>query len=558
MRTLLFGTMLGFVSLIASPSHAAPSAGDGLKLNTRTRVETSPGSGRFHTVVRQEEWDPSRTAIVICDMWDKHWCQGATRRVAEMAPRMNEVIASARKQGVFIIHCPSDTMKFYADTPERKLAQSAPKVAGRTPIPDRCSLDFRKEHGLPIDDSDGGCNCVPQCKQGSPWRRQIDILKIEPGDAVTDSAEAYYLMRERGIDNVILMGVHTNMCVLGRPFAIRRMVEQGQRVVLMRDMTDTMYNSRMSPYVSHFTGNDLVVEHIEKYWCPTITSVDFLGGKTFRFSEDKRKHLAVVMAEDEYKTNETLPPFVLSHFGQDFKISLIHGSDQTRDDIPGLELLDDADLALLSIRRRVIPKAELAHVRKFVADGKPVVGIRTACHAFAAKDSKKPAKGHEEWTTFDPEVFGGNYHGHYNNKGSKETLIWPAKQNGSSPILAGTSGKPFSVTSWLYKTGPLLEGTTPILMGQIQDVSPEEVVAWTFTRKDGGKSFYVALGHPDDFQITDFRRLLTNATYWAADLSIPEEFEKHPQTAGRPVVVNSVIDRLRNGLEEAKLKKAAK
>src|SRR5207249_2329874 len=104
------------------------------------------------------------------------------------------------------------------------------------------------------------------------WSRQIATIEIAPGDAITDSAEAYCLLQQRGIDHVLVMGVHTNMCVLGRPFAIRQLVAQGKQVVLVRDMTDTMYNPKRAPFVSHFTGTDLVVEHIEKYWCPTITS----------------------------------------------------------------------------------------------------------------------------------------------------------------------------------------------------------------------------------------------------------------------------------------------
>ena len=93
---------------------------------------------------------------------------------------------------------------------------------------------------------------------------------------------------EIGLDNVIVMGVHANMCVLGRPFSIRQMVAQGKNVLLMRDMTDTMYNSEMRPFVNHFRGTDLVVEHVEKYWCPTVLSTDLVGGKPFRFADDKR------------------------------------------------------------------------------------------------------------------------------------------------------------------------------------------------------------------------------------------------------------------------------
>ncbi len=84
------------------------------------------------------------------------------------------------------------------------------------------------------------------------------------------------------------MGVHQNMCVLGRPFSIRQLVSQGLNVALVRDMTDSMYNSRRKPFVDHFTGNDLVTWHIEKYWCPTITSDQVLGGQPFRFGADTK------------------------------------------------------------------------------------------------------------------------------------------------------------------------------------------------------------------------------------------------------------------------------
>src|SRR5437868_6067626 len=92
-----------------------------LTLHSRHRVETATGSGRYHAITDTVEWDAPKTAIVICDMWDKHWCAGATRRVAEMAPRMNELLVKARRQGVLIIHCPSDTLDYYKDSPARLL-----------------------------------------------------------------------------------------------------------------------------------------------------------------------------------------------------------------------------------------------------------------------------------------------------------------------------------------------------------------------------------------------------------------------------------------------------
>ena len=84
------------------------------------------------------------------------------------------------------------------------------------------------------------------------------------------------------------MGVHTNMCVLDRPFAIRRMLALGKNVLLMRDMTDTTYNPHMRPFVRHFRGTELVVEHIERYLCPTITSTDLTGRPAFRLKGDIR------------------------------------------------------------------------------------------------------------------------------------------------------------------------------------------------------------------------------------------------------------------------------
>src|SRR5436309_5510710 len=120
-RLITFGLVCTFFALDAAIAQS-------LELHTRACNESSKGSGEFLTVEKTLQWGPKQTAIVICDMWNRHWCTGATARVAEMAPRMNQVIAEARRRGVFIIHCPSDTMKYYEGTPQRKLAQAAPKV----------------------------------------------------------------------------------------------------------------------------------------------------------------------------------------------------------------------------------------------------------------------------------------------------------------------------------------------------------------------------------------------------------------------------------------------
>jgi len=225
-------------------AEGAGSSQQKLLFDARSRAPLSDGTGRFRVVQNKLEWDPKQTAIIICDMWNQHWCKGATSRVGELAPRMNEVVSKARNKGVLIIHSPSGTVKFYENHSARKRARNAPTAANvPSDISKWCRWIDEKEKtlGYPIDDSDGGCDCEPKCKQGSPWHRQVDAIEIRNEDAISDSGvEIWNLLEQRDIDNVIIMGVHTNMCVLGRPFGLRNMARYGKNVVLMRDMTDTM------------------------------------------------------------------------------------------------------------------------------------------------------------------------------------------------------------------------------------------------------------------------------------------------------------------------------
>jgi nicotinamidase-related amidase/type 1 glutamine amidotransferase len=499
---------LGCVPLALVASSARADDSKPIELHTRARVTEN---GRSVPVEKTLRWDPKKTAVVICDMWDNHWCQPSAKRVAEMAPRMNEVVSAARKQGMLIIHCPSDTMEFYKDTPQRKLAQAAPPVGTPIPLERWRKLDPEREGPLPIDDKDGGCDCDPPAKNYRAWSRQIETIKIEAEDAITDSLEAFYLMKQRGIENVVVMGVHTNMCVLGRPFSIRQMVLQGQNVVLVRDMTDTMYNPAQEPHVSHFTGNDLVAEHIEKYWCPTITSVDFLGGKPFRFEDDHRKRLVMVISEDEYKTEVTLPEYAAKNLGQDFKVDYVFSSADEKNNLPMIGLLNDADLALISVRRRVLPIPQMEVIRRFIEGGKPVVGIRTASHAFELRDAAPPP-GYADWQGFDKTILGCDYTNHFGNERTSQVLIAPGAEQ--SPLLAGV--KPFPSGGSLYKSLPLTDGAQILLIGQLDDDKTQEPVAWTFQRKDGGRTFYTSLGHVNDFKQESFTRLLTNGLKWAA------------------------------------------
>jgi len=157
-----------------------------LPLHARTRVEVAPNTGRYHAIPKDLTIDPKKTALVICDMWDKHWCTAATSRVAELAPRINEVANTARAKGVLIIHCPSDTMDFYKDHPGRKLAQAAPKVEPKVPLERWCKLDEKREGKLPVDDADGGCHGGE--KSYKAWKSQHPAIEIKDGDAITVGA----------------------------------------------------------------------------------------------------------------------------------------------------------------------------------------------------------------------------------------------------------------------------------------------------------------------------------------------------------------------------------
>jgi len=112
------------------------------------------------------------------------------------------------------------------------------------------------------------------------WTRQHPAIEIDhQKDGISDNGqEVWNALQQRGIKNVLILGVHTNMCVLGRSFGIRQMRRWGMGCVLVRDLTDAMYDPNDPPHVSHEEGTELVVQHIEKYWCPSILSSELVAG----------------------------------------------------------------------------------------------------------------------------------------------------------------------------------------------------------------------------------------------------------------------------------------
>ena len=261
-------------SVREAPLPNRPKVPGALALQARRRSEESPG--RVQVSERVMRWEVAQTAVIICDMWNTHTCSLSAQRVAAMAPGMNHVISASRSLGVMIIHAPSDTMKYYEGTPQRLRMQRAPMASSSTPILS-CPRDSAEERIFPIDDKAGGCDdpILRNWTGPYPWSREHPALDVVGFDGVSDNGqEIYNFCKQEGIVNLALMGVHTNICILNRSFGIRQMTQLGFQVVLVRDLTDAMYDPRTRPFVSHKRGTELVIEHIESRWCPSIMSDD--------------------------------------------------------------------------------------------------------------------------------------------------------------------------------------------------------------------------------------------------------------------------------------------
>jgi type 1 glutamine amidotransferase len=206
--------------------------------------------------------------------------------------------------------------------------------------------------------------------------------------------------------------------------------------------------------------------------------------------------VCLLSGSSEYKSDESLASFqkylearfnAVCHraFGKDKGTGL-----------PGLVTLDAADVMVVFTRRVSLTEKELAQIKRHIAAGKPVVGIRTASHAF------------QNFMELDAEVFGGSYKGHYSDMPASIRIV-PGLAN--HPILAGVS--PFSTLGKLYKNAALAEDVTVLLTASTEEHS--EPVAWTH-RHNGGRMFYTSLGVPEDFEKPEFRQLLVNALFWTA------------------------------------------
>jgi nicotinamidase-related amidase len=232
----------------------------------RQQLTRRDGYTVWSTETAQRSFAPHKLALLLCDVWDHHTCRGAEERLENLVPRMNEVVTALREKGVRIVHAPSDTMSFYEGMPARRRVLDVP------PVEPPAKLEH-VEPVLPVDQSDP-CDTDPDAAHPKyergmpyPWTREHPGIYVDQErDVISDKgAELWSYYQHHGIEHVLIMGVHTGMCILNRTFAIKQMARWGMDITLIRDLTDAMYNPAKPPYVSHEQGTELIVGFIEKY-----------------------------------------------------------------------------------------------------------------------------------------------------------------------------------------------------------------------------------------------------------------------------------------------------
>ncbi len=236
----------------------------------------------------------------------------------------------------------------------------------------------------------------------------------------------------------------------------------------------------------------------------------------------KSPRVVFIIGENEYHTWETLPEFsrrMLEPRG--LKCSFVQASPKEGDNLfANFSVIKDADLLILSVRRRTPPVEMMRLIREHLNAGKPLAGIRTASHAFGAAPKDEQ---HEGWASFDADVLGCKYEGHYNNIGpdAPASLVQVVPGALLEAVLTGVSTNQFRVTSHLYKCRSLASTATVLMAGHVEGRSETEPVAW-INRANNRRVFYTSLGNPDDFKQPFFQRLLLNGIFWCLDRPIPQ------------------------------------
>jgi type 1 glutamine amidotransferase len=230
-------------------------------------------------------------------------------------------------------------------------------------------------------------------------------------------------------------------------------------------------------------------------------------------------HLVFLVSEDpnNYEAHKTVPQFagmLQEQYG--FKSKVIHGEgDPGAFHFPGLEEVRQADLLVIFFRRRALSSDQMELIRSHLKAGKPLIGIRTANHAFSVHGDV--ADGHEKWWEFVPEVLGCKNRGYGpQDPGTEVEVVTDAD---SHPILKDIKLRKWHSDGNLYLVKPLVDLQAKVLLtGSFQDTV--EPIAWT-RMYGSSRVFYTSLGYPTDFERPQFRRLLVNAIHWALGQSVP-------------------------------------
>lgn len=248
----------------------------------------------------------------------------------------------------------------------------------------------------------------------------------------------------------------------------------------------------------------------------------------------KKKPLVVMVTGDhEYSGEATLPLLAKEleqHYGMQVKVLSAYPDHNAEENIPGLEALEQADLAIFYLRWRRLPEDQIKHIDNYLKSGKPIMGLRTTTHAF------NYPKGHplEKWNAFGEFALGappgwGGKAGHTHCGHNCSTDVSIIQDAAEHPILTGIEPN-FHVRSWLYKVLPdyPAKGSTWLLMGKAVDSETpnfaDNPVAWTWQNAAGARVFATTMGHPSDFAVESFQRMMVNAIHWSLGKPVPKKW----------------------------------
>lgn len=255
----------------------------------------------------------------------------------------------------------------------------------------------------------------------------------------------------------------------------------------------------------------------------------------------RRPHIVWIAGDEEYRSEEALP--MLAKIAQEkhgFRCTVLQAVNPATGEIdpgnqrniPGLEALRSADLMVIFTRFRDLPDEQMRHIVKYVEAGKPVIGIRTATHAFQLRSSPSYARwswNSKEWDGgFGRQVLGETWIRHHGKHGEQGTRARIAPGAEGHPILRGIrDGEIWGPTDVYAVRLPLPGDCETLLLGEVTEGmtpdapraagavnDPMMPVAWTKTYK-GGRVFALTMGSAQDFENAGLRRLLVNAIYWA-------------------------------------------